>query len=184
MASAFALNIDSQTVLLAAKGKRMAQRRLYEAFYSPVMQLALAVALNPDDARDLVQDAFIKAFDHLEELKDATRFGPWLKTLALNLAMDRLRGHKPTLALDDEVLLPDWDASADGLARLDDLEALLMTLPQLERALVWLHSVEGFEHRELASMLEMKEAAVRQRYRRALAKLAVAAQRRGWQDAG
>lgn len=183
VATGFAQTVDIRTLLDAIKGQRHAQHQLYQQFYGPVMRLALAMMSNGEEAKDLVQDAFIKAFAQLANLQEPQRFGAWLKALTVNLALDRLRRQKKAQPLDDEVLVPDWDGGTQALASLADVEALLLTLGQLDRSLVWLHAVEGYEHSELAGLFAMKEAAVRQRYRRALAKLAQGAQKRGWQDA-
>lgn len=184
MATGFARDIDKDVIRRAAKGQRRAQRQLFEVFYDPVYRLALAMTRNEADARDLVQDAFIKAFTALPSLHEPGAFGGWLKRLVVNLALDGFKGRRLEQSLDSAELAPDWSNATEQLAVLDDIDALLVRLPDLERALVWLYAVEGFEHRELATLFAMKEAAVRQRYRRALAKLAVWASNGDWQDAG
>ncbi|WP_115716925.1 RNA polymerase sigma factor [Gallaecimonas mangrovi] len=181
MASGFQFIPDNHLVRQAAKGSRAAQHQLFAAFYSPVFRLTLVMTGNEADARDLTQDAFIKAFGSLKTLREPSRFGSWLKRLVIHLVLDRFKGPNLTWVSADTIE-PDWHGAVERLAELDNVETLLAHLNDQDRLLVWLHAVEGFEHRELAAMLGIKEAAVRQRYRRALAQLAKWAQQGDWLD--
>lgn len=182
MSSGFGQQFSERQLRQAQEGQQQAQRLLFETFYPAMMRLALAMMPDRASASDLVQEAFLKAFVRLPQVQEANRVGAWLKKLAVNLALDQLR--RPEL-LDMQPAVPeqtDWQMATEALGQLADIEALLNILPAKDRALVWLHAVEGYSHEELANIFALTATTIRQRYRRALHKLAAEAVNRGYKD--
>ncbi|WP_341502642.1 sigma-70 family RNA polymerase sigma factor [Gallaecimonas sp. GXIMD4217] len=174
METGFGKQVPADVLAQAIKGKRQAQHELYLVFAEPAYRLCLGMLGTTGLAEDAVQEAFIKAFKGLPSLTETRALGGWLKRICVHCALDLLAREKAgdtaelSLVLDDD----DWRSAADSLTRLDDIERLLGILSQRERALVWLHVVEGHTFAELGVMLAMTETACRQACRRALGKLA------------
>ncbi len=179
MATGFGKAVSAQLLAAASKGQRPAQQELYLTFAEPAYHLCLGILGSEAMAEDAVQNAFIKAFKGLHGLNEVKAFGGWLKRICTREALDLLKDEVPGDGADLVLVLADdnWLSAADALSSLDDLERLMSCLNAQERALVWLHCVEGMSHGELAEMMVITEVACRQKYRRALSRLAERAQR-------
>lgn len=111
-------------------------------------------------AEDLVQEAFLRAWQALPQWRGEAAFGTWLHRLAVNTALMDLRARRVRPALDgddDEALdaLPSADSASHGPAMALDLERAVATLPPRARAVLVLHDIEGWTHGEIAAALEM-----------------------------
>lgn len=110
-------------------------------------------------AEDLLQEAFVKAWQALPGFRFESAFSTWLHRLAVNLGLMELRarGSGEALEVDDSAL--DWQATADSagqrtaLAR--DLEQAVACLPPRARAVLVLYDIEGWTHEEIATELGM-----------------------------
>lgn len=143
-------------VALATAGDQQAFERLYRAHVARVYSLVRRMIGADGDADELVQDAFVRAWQRLSTFRGEAAFGTWLHRLAVNLVLNwqksRNRGRK--LFDDDSALeyTPGRRATPEeGL----DLEEALKALPKGARQIFLLHDVEGFRHEEIAGMLEI-----------------------------
>ncbi|HEX5754970.1 MAG TPA: sigma-70 family RNA polymerase sigma factor [Arenimonas sp.] len=110
-------------------------------------------------AEDLLQEAFVKAWQALPGFRFESAFSTWLHRLAVNIGLMELRsrGSGEDLEVDDSAL--EWQASVDSagqrtaLAR--DLERAVASLPPRARAVLVLHDIEGWKHEEIAAELGM-----------------------------
>src|SRR5262249_2501520 len=85
---------DRQLVEDARRGDQAAFRALVERHQRKVYAMALSMLRDADAARDVVQDAFIKAYQHLPDFQGQSGFYPWLYRIAMNLCIDRARRDK------------------------------------------------------------------------------------------
>src|SRR5689334_8215065 len=88
---------DHELVLAARKGDaagRDAFKTLFERYHRRAYALAFGVVRHPDDAMDVVQDAFIKAHKYLDKFEGNSSFYTWLYRIVMNLAIDHLRKHR------------------------------------------------------------------------------------------
>ena len=147
--SSFAQPVPDEWIEAARRGERSAQEALFRRFQRPIYTLALRICQNEDDAMEVMQDTFIKVFASIDQFKHQSPFWGWLRQVAVNMALGRLRklrrreftvlGNPPDLVVqrpDDQLDL------ADAFAR----------LPAETRAVVWLYDVEGYSHREIADL--------------------------------
>ncbi|MEW5683235.1 MAG: RNA polymerase sigma factor [Pseudomonadota bacterium] len=173
--SGFSKETAVDVVALAQRGDVAAFKKLYQEYGNAVLRLTCGILGSVEDGKDLTQDIFIKVFNKLPELKQAEAFAGWLKQLSIRMAIDQLRQRQYWVT--DDVLEsfeaePDWLQMTTALANYgEDITNLLQGLTETERAMVWLHVVEGYQHTELATLLDCSADAVRQRYRRAMIKL-------------
>lgn len=168
---------DADLVARAARGEAAAQRAIYERFRPLVHRVARSFPdLDADDASDVVQESFVRAFRSLARLEDAGRLGAWLLTIARNRALTRLARKRARAALAEEltqeqsahgeesVEMPDPEAGAE----LELVRRLIDELPEgPEKQTVHLFYVEGgLSAREIADRLGVGKSAITMRLER------------------
>lgn len=160
---------ESALVRRARRGDQRAFEALYGRHARPLHAFALRLTGDHAAAEDVVQETFLKMFAFLGGFRDGAPLRPWLKRVAANLAIDRLRRQRPQLdAPLDEGAWADTGAGPDTLA---DGEALLRRLPPLVRTVVWLHEMEGWSHPELAERFGRSQSWSKSVLARGLARL-------------
>ena len=133
-----------------------------------VFNYLLRLTANSDDALDLTQDAFLKAWQNISKLDDATRFGPWLYRIAHNEAYSLFRKRRPETATEDLSL--GEQAALEGAGRpafpMDLSIAVTSALDRLtpeQREAVVLKVYEGFKFEEMAEILGCPVSTVKSR---------------------
>ena len=143
-------------VALAAAGDQQAFERLYRSHVARIHSLVRRMVGGEGDADELVQDAFVRAWQRLSTFRGEAAFGTWLHRLTVNLVLNwqksRTRGRK---LFDDDTLLDTASARRESPEAAMDLETALAELPKGARQIFVLHDVEGFRHEEIAEMLEI-----------------------------
>lgn len=151
--STFAIDVPESLLQRAQSGELRAFEQIYRLFERPVYNLALRLLNDADAAREILHDAMLKLFQRLDQFRGDSPFWGWLRQIALNEALMRLRKDK-RLEFDasyDEIeteTAPPW-VHADGLL----LEQALGRLPATTRSVLWLYHVEGYSHPEIADAL-------------------------------
>lgn len=154
----------------------MSQRKVYEHFYPVVFGVCLRYAGSKEEAKELTNDAFFKAFTRLEQYKQGSNFGGWLYTIARRTALDRYRVAIQQPLIADETALPQHgDIHPEGqvLDRLDAEEKLRLVqhLPPAYRMVFNLYVVEAYTHEEIAEALDISVGASKSNLSKARAKL-------------
>ena len=163
------LKDETALVRRARWGDHDAFALLYQAHAKAVHALAYRLTGNAAAAEDITQDTFLKMLGFLSGLRADTPLRPWLKRVAANAAIDRLR-HEQRFTLEvDESSWP--DSAAAGPTENSEIMGLLQRLPPLARTLVWLHEMEGWSHPELAERFGRSQSWSKSIISRALTKL-------------
>src|SRR5689334_21726324 len=152
MADSYLL-LNADTVLAGVRaGDPGAFERLYRAFEAPVFNLARRMCRTAEDAEDVLQETFYEVHRSLAQYRGDGSLWGWVRTIAASKALMRLRRNKYREAdeLQDEIT---GSRREDQHLRMD-LEAALERLPEVARAVVWLHDVEGYTHEEIAGRSE------------------------------
>jgi RNA polymerase sigma-70 factor (ECF subfamily) len=169
-------------VARAAAGDEEAFGQVVQAYYSRVYAAVYQVVRHADDARDLTQAAWVKAWRQLGSYRGDARFYTWIYRIAVNTALDFLRRRKrrpevsydaprpgadePSTDLDRRDELADPDTPADVAQRREVNEAFaraLETLSPEHRAVVVLREVEGMSYDEIAVVLKIRKGTVMSR---------------------
>ena len=154
-ASAFAIDVPATLLTRARRGEAAAYEQLYRWFERPVFTLALRLTGQREEAQDVLQDTMLKLFDRLDDFRGDSPFWGWLRQIAVNEALMRLRkrGRLGAEAEYDEAeleshetLLPPRAADAAVLAK------ALAALPDATRSVLWLYHAEGYTHEEIAGL--------------------------------
>lgn len=167
---------EAELIARVRAGEPAAERELYDAHVERVYRLAYRLAGDDDLARDITQDAFIRAFERLHEFRGDARFSTWLHTIAVTVALNTLRKVKRMrreVGLEEGVEVSGTirDAEPDLKQR---LAAAIDALPDGYRAVFVMHDVEGFTHEEIGGALGVETGTSKAQLSRARAKLRVA----------
>jgi len=149
---------DAELVRRAQDGDDEAFEVLLRRHFDSAFAVALGVAVDRDEAEDVLQDAFVRAWRRVGQCRHPARFRGWLasvvRSTALNQVESRKRRRQTTLedrTLEAETAAPSRRAEqAELRAR---LEAALALLPEVQRQAVLLYDLEGWSHAEVAEML-------------------------------
>lgn len=181
---------DEQLVEEAREGDREAFRELFERYQRKVMTIVVGMVGNPEDALEIVQDTFVKAYENLSGFKGESSFYTWLFRIAVNRAIDfrRHRRRNPTTGLEEEFGFPDSDQPYDDflgdteertdpvrLAQAHEIgsrvaEAIAELTPD-HRAVILLREVEGLSYEEISRVMQCSKGTVMSRLHYARKKL-------------
>jgi len=165
-----------ELVAAAKAGDRGAFDDLVKATYAQTYTLALRLTHNEEDARDVVQEAYLRAYKGLKKYRGDAQFTTWMYRITANCAATHLgKGNKhrhedledSAATLFDERPEVDPSASADATILRDRVNAALSHLPPRLRAVVVLRDVYDLPHEEIAQELGITEAAAKVRLHRA-----------------
>ena len=146
---------EEQWILEAARGDLRAFEKLYRAYVGRIYALCLRMSGDRGTAEDLTQEVFVRLWQRIGSFERRSRFFTWLFRLAVNLAIDRLRGETRRADLESTDEEPERrPAPPRGLPAEEriDLERAIGGLPPGARVAFVLHDVEGYRHEEIAAM--------------------------------
>lgn len=170
------------------RNDRNCQRQLYEKYFSPMAWVCYRYVKDQQTAEDLVHEGFIKVFKKIGSFRDNGSLEGWIRRIMINCCLDHLRKGKRR---PDEVSIQAVADQDSGTAdALDDLQAeyileKVQELPEIPRTVFNLNIVEGYPHKEIAAMMNIKESTsraylteARQLLRKALQKSIIQTERR------
>jgi RNA polymerase sigma-70 factor (ECF subfamily) len=161
---------DTELIVLARKGSIQAAGALFDRYWTHAWQAAYAVTVDRGLADDAAQEAMEKAFGAMDRFDETRPFGPWLKRIAVNRAIDHLRRRRRLQALsDEETALHTW---AIGESAEDDLRSWAVSdavagLGAGKRMVVVLHYWLDLPLDEIAGVLGLPVGTVASRLARA-----------------
>ncbi len=167
---------DAQLVQAALGGDKGAFGQLVERYQDRIFNTLVRVLGSHDDARDVVQDAFVQAFVKLESFRGESKFYTWLYRIAMNLALSHRRRRKPTDSLDavkenvgQEPVTQQPTAAQDLIERerAEQLQCALLKLNDQHRQILVLRELEGCDYETIGEILDMPIGTVRSRLFRA-----------------
>jgi RNA polymerase sigma-70 factor (ECF subfamily) len=169
----------AELVAAAQAGDRKAFDALVQATYPHAYTMAYRLTGNEEDARDVVQDAYLRAYRGLKRFRGDSSFSTWLYRITANCASTQLgkRSRHRHEDLDEDAQLPDERAEIDPELRAsaesdrERVSAALQALPPRLRAVVVLRDVYDLPHEAIAAELGISEAAAKVRLHRARRKL-------------
>ena len=143
--------IDDATLQAARRGERQAQESIYRQYSTAVFTLALRILQHREAAEEVLQDTFVEVLRKVDSFRGEAPFGAWVRRIAVNKALGHLRSawHRYSRPLDAIAEPACYDEAQSG----DELAAALSRLRPTARAVVWLHDVEGYTHKEIAALM-------------------------------
>jgi len=148
------------------QGNKKAQQELFDQYKGLVMGICLRYARNSDLAQDILQEAFIKVFTQLHQVKNEKALPGWIRSLTIRVALNYYKSqiqkqHEPI-----EDVMVNHEACEAGVAILSELEhdrllALIQELKDSYRMVFNLFCIEGYTHKEISEKLGITEASSR-----------------------
>ena len=163
----FDIELDEMTLARARRGDLAACESIYRKFNQPAYSVAFRVCQCRETAQEVTQEAFITAFGKLRQFRGDAPFWGWLRRVVVNHAITTLRRKPKSEAVEfQEYHASSGDDSVQvGMAM--DLDSALASLGAEDRAIVWLHDVEGYNHKEIAGLFGKTESFSKTRLSRA-----------------
>ena len=175
---------EQAVILRVQQGEAEAFSHLVTAYEKQVYNLCLRMVTNPEDAQDLAQEAFLKAWRGLSFYKAESSFSTWLYRLTTNVCIDFLRKRRrsSTVSLSNEDDGEEWELELTDpaptpeqhLEYQDQAQAVAQAMEQLEeeyRTILTLRVVQDLPYEQIAEVMNMKVGTVKSRLARARMKL-------------
>ncbi len=159
------------------KRDRKASFVLYHRYARQMLNVAYRILKEEEEAKDVLQESFLKAFRELNKLKNPAGFGGWLKKIVVNTAINHAKKRKLFLVdfseeLNERYLTKIEDHTSDNFAiNLEQAKKALMELPNGYRTVLSLYLIEGYDHQEIANILDISVSTSLTQYSRGKKKL-------------
>jgi len=155
--------LEKQIVAFCRGGDKSAYTGLVKLYSGRVFAICLGMLGNNHDAEDIAQQALLKGFTHIKQLRDDERFGAWIVRIAKNLCIDFIRRQKRNrYALVERGVRPERESN-----ECPEIRGALAKLPQDSRLVLMLYYFDGRSTKNIAETFEISEAAVQTRISRA-----------------
>ena len=178
---------DVALVHAAKQGDMAAFDELVHRHTPMIFRVVMHITNSREDAEDIVQEAFLKAFQHMQHFEERSRFSTWLTRIAVNAALMKIRSLRrvTAISLDQEAdeggtladKVADWKPNPEQLYGTTELREILRqalaSLPHAYRVVFFLRDVEGLSIEDTAEMLGLSVSNVKARLFRARIKLRV-----------
>ncbi|MEJ6735529.1 MAG: sigma-70 family RNA polymerase sigma factor [Flavobacteriales bacterium] len=156
-------HILNDIVKRCVKGDRKAQQELYKIFYGKMMGICYRYTNNSEDAKDILQDGFVKVYSNLKKYNFTGSLEGWIRRIIVNTAIDHYRKRKNVYFVDDEegfILENSKTESADSIYSQFGEQVIIEAIQALSPAyktVFNLNVMEGFQHKEIAEKLGITE---------------------------
>ncbi len=172
------LYVDKHYDLVVAckQGSKKACYELYKLYSKAMLNVAFRIVGDVAEAEDVLQEAFLDAFNKVKDFRQETTFGLWLKQIVVNRAINLLRKRKMDMVtLEDGQLenIPDEEAEDDEemILKVAQVKDAMKLLPEGYRVVLSLYLLEGYDHEEIGQVLNIAENTSRTQFLRAKRKL-------------
>lgn len=160
---------DEELIDGCAREDRHMQYLLYQKYSSQMYLVCLRYCKMQQEAEDVLQEGFIKVFNHIKSFRKESSLFYWIKRVIINTALNHQRNKLYMYPMVDVGELRRFSDAPDTLAglQLEDLLGLIQDLPSGCRTIFNLYAIEGFKHHEIAEMLKITEGTSKSQYARA-----------------
>ncbi|MEA5129218.1 MAG: RNA polymerase sigma factor [Proteiniphilum sp.] len=163
--------MSEQRLILACKqGKLWARKEVYDQYAPSMMALCRRYVSDVEDAKDVLQEGFLKIFVEIGQYSGKGSFGGWIRKIFVNTSLDYMRKKnrlKQKELLTDVQIECSENASDMADITADDLMLCISELPDIHRTVFNLFAVEGFSHKEIGALLRIPESTSRSFFFRA-----------------
>lgn len=153
------LNNINDLIAGCCRKERSSQEALYRNFFGYGLSICLRYAQNREEAVEIMNDGFLKIFQHIQSFDTSRSFKTWLAKIMVNTSIDFLRSKKKLVFVDDinQVPEPGIDEKIVDKLSYEELLKLVQVLPPAYRTVFNLYVMEGYQHQEIAAMLGISE---------------------------
>lgn len=167
-------NIHQDVISRCLNGERYAQSELYSLYSKAMFNICYRITNDRDDAEDVLQESFVSAFKNLSSYNGTASFGAWLKRIVINKSLNFIK--KNTVEVvpiedHDRYEIADTEQEYEFLHSVEDVKKAIELLPDGYRLVFSLYLLEGYDHREIAEILDITESTSKSQYNRSKKKL-------------
>lgn len=141
------------------QGNRKAQLKLYDLYADAMYIVTCRYIQNREDAKDVMQEGFLKAFTRLQQYKGEVAFGAWLKRIIINQCIDTLKKRSLVYEeMNDQMLTiidddDSWEVSVEISKQ--EIIQVIESLPDKYKYVLQLYLIEGYDHQEISEILDI-----------------------------
>ncbi|MDC1211887.1 RNA polymerase sigma factor [bacterium] len=159
------MHVEPDLLAKCKKNNRKAHNELYQKCFGFMMAISLRYCNNREDAESFVNQSFLKVVSNLEKYNEDVPFGSWISRITVNTIIDQFRRdkkHRENMSsIDMEDVKPsaaqvDFNKAAQELDA-EELEQMIMTLPDMSKKVFNLFAIDGYTHKEIGEMLGMSD---------------------------
>ena len=163
----FDIELDEMTLARERRGNLDACEIIFRKYQHPAFSVAFRICQCREAAQEVTQEAFITAFRKIRQFRGDAPFWGWLRRVVVNHAISHLRKGPRNESVELQDHHGKAEAMTERVGMAMDLESALASLGPEDRAIVWLHDVEGYNHREIAGLFGKTESFSKTRLSRA-----------------
>ena len=165
--------IHQDLIAESIRGSNKARYQLYQLYSRAMFNVCFRMMNNREDAEDMLQEAFIQAFQKLDTFRNESGFGSWLKTIVVHTCINALNKRKLDLKYFDEMQRFEGseEEPEDALYTTEHIIEAMNQLPEGGRIVFSLYLLEGYDHGEIAQILNIAESTSKTQYMRAKRKV-------------
>jgi RNA polymerase sigma-70 factor (ECF subfamily) len=172
------LNLHQDLIDGCRRGDQKAQFQIYKLYYKAMYNTSLRIVNDTMEAEDIMQEAFLSAFEKIGTYSGTVSFGSWLKKIVQNRSLDYLSKNRRMIYGDIESFheIEDSTVKEFGLCeepdtRLRKVKEAIKRLPEVYRNIVSLYLLEGYDHEEISEILSIPSSTSRSQFSRARNKI-------------
>ncbi len=165
-------HIHTEIVDRCLAGDRAAYEELYRLYAKAMYNVSLRIVNDESEAEDVLQEAFVSAFQYLNTYNKSATFGAWLKRIVVNKSLNHIKRRKlDTIPMGDELDVVEEDNMVDFDYNVAQVKGAMEQLPDGYRAVFSLYLLEGYDHGEIAEIMGITESTSKSQYNRSKKKL-------------
>ena len=166
-------HIHQDLIADCIKGSNKARFQLYQLYSKAMFNVCFRMMNNREDAEDMLQEAFVQAFQKLETFRHESGFGTWLKTITIHTCINALNKRKLDLKYFDEMQRFETidEEPEEAIYTTENVIQAMNQLPEGGRIVFSLYLLEGYDHGEIAQILNITESTSKTQYMRAKRKV-------------
>jgi RNA polymerase sigma factor (sigma-70 family) len=147
--------LEKALIQKAKDGDKKSIELLYKQFYGFAMSVALRYSNSRDEACEIVNDSFMKAFDRIKQFQTENSFKGWFRRIIVNTSIDYYRKNSRYTSIMDIEKAESESYSPDIIEQLtfEDMLGLIRSLPEILRIVFNLYEIEGYDHNEIGERL-------------------------------
>jgi RNA polymerase sigma factor (sigma-70 family) len=168
------INKHRDLIEQAKKGNQLAQYKLYQKYVKAMFNICYRMLNNREEAEDLLQDSFTDVFKNLEKYRYESTIGAWIKRIVVNNCINAIKKKKVDMFLAEDLSYYDQIDDVDDRNvdyEISKVRQAMYDLPDGYRAIFSLYAMEGYDHSEIASIMDITESTSKTQYLRAKKKI-------------
>ena len=170
-------NIHQDLIDGCKNGDQKAQFQIYKLYYKAMFNTSLRIVSDTMEAEDIMQEAFLSAFEKIETYSGTVSFGAWLKKIVINRSLDAVNRKKAIFEdidthFDLQEKPQEQDEGMNNLQqKMNEVKSAIDKLPDGYRIILSLYLLEGYDHDEIGEILNISSSTSRSQLSRAKQKL-------------